>query len=242
MLQIVGSFFLPFRGIVLIFKPGVKRFALIPLVINALIYIGIGWIATVYFEDFTARYLPQDDIWHYLNWILWPLAIVAYVLVAFYSFTLVANFIGAPFNGLLAAHVENYLTGKLPPETDESIASAVLPALIGEIQKMFYFLALVIPVLTLFLVPGINAIAPTLWLLLGLWFLTIEYCDYPMGNHGIRPTNQRKALASRRLDSLAFGAGAAVLMMTPVLQLAAMPAIVAGATRFWLERIDKRLV
>jgi len=202
-----------------------------------LLYIGIGWLAMVYFDDFTMRYLPQSGVLKYLEWILWPLAIIAYILLAFYSFTMIANLIGSPFNGLLAARVENHLTGKPPPETDESILAAVLPAIYGEAQKLFYFFALAIPVLILFVVPGLNAVAPTLWLLLWLWFVTVEYCDYPMGNHGIRPKNQRKALASRRLNSLAFGAGATLLMMTPVLQLAAMPAIVAGATRFWVERI-----
>ena len=237
MTQIINSFFLPFNGVVLIFKPGVKKFALLPLLLNCSLYLGIGWLAMVYFDDFTMRYLPQSGIWKYLEWILWPLAILAYILLAFYSFTIIANLIGSPFNGLLAARVENYLTGKPPPETEESVLGAVLPAIFGEVQKLFYFFVLAIPVLVLFIVPGLNAVAPTLWLLLGLWFITIEYCDYPMGNHGIRPKVQRKALASRRLNSLAFGAGATLLMMTPVLQLAAMTAIVAGATRFWLERI-----
>ena len=236
MIQLIHSFFLPFNGILLIFKPGVKKFALVPLLINTSLYIGIGWLAMSYFDEFTTRYLPQGGLWRFLDWIVWPLAVAAYVLVAFYSFTVIANLIGAPFNGLLAARVENHLTGKAPPEDEHSVLAATVPAIFGEVQKLTHFVLLAIPVLILFVVPGVNAIAPELWLLLGLWFLTLEYCDYPMGNHGIRPRKQRQMLAHRRLHSLAFGAGATVLMMTPVLQLAAMPATVAGATRFWVER------
>jgi CysZ protein len=59
-----------------------------------------------------------------------------------------------------------------------------------------------------------------------------------MGNHALRPKQQRQALRRSRLQSLAFGAGVTALMLIPLLQLAAMPAAVAGATRFWVDDLD----
>ena len=65
--------------------------------------------------------------------------------------------------------------------------AAIIPAVTGELGKIWYFLLRAIPVLILMLIPGLNAIGSVLWLLLGFWFLTMEYVDYPMGNHGLSP-------------------------------------------------------
>ena len=46
------------------------------------------------------------------RWLLWPIFALAVMLVGFYTFALVANFIAAPFNGMLAEAVERYLTGQ----------------------------------------------------------------------------------------------------------------------------------
>ncbi|MEZ5582290.1 MAG: hypothetical protein R3F37_05475 [Candidatus Competibacteraceae bacterium] len=42
------------------------------------------------------------------------------------------------------------------------------------------------PLLVLFVIPGVNVIAPLLWLVFGAWMLALQYADYPMGNHGLR--------------------------------------------------------
>ena len=56
-----------------------------------------------------------------------------------------------------------------------------------------------------------------------------------MGNHALRASQQRAQLRRRRFKSLAFGAGVTVMMLIPLVQFAAMPAAVAGATRFWVD-------
>ena len=93
--------------------------------------------------------------------------------------------------------------------------------------------------MVLFLIPGLNILVSIGWLLFGLWFLAIEYADYPMGNHALRPAEQRTKLRRSRLKALAFGAGVTVMMLIPVLQFAAMPAAVAGATRFWVDDLRR---
>jgi CysZ protein len=85
----------------------------------------------------------------------------------------------------------------------------------------------------------LNALAPALWVLLGFWFLALEYGDYPMGNHDLSPKDQRALLKARRLNALSFGAGATVLMLIPILNFAAMPATVIGATHLWTDRLSK---
>lgn len=240
MTQLIAAFSLPFNGIILIFKPGLRRYAVIPVLLNGLLYVGVAWVGFVYFDAFMARHLPQGAWWQYLQWLLWPLAVIAYLLIAFYTFTILANLLGAPFNSLLALRTEALLTGIAPHQDEPPLWRTIAPAVFGELRKLAYFLRLAVPVLLLFLIPGLNVFAPPLWILLGLWFLALEYADYPMGNHGVALGTQRRILRQHRLASLAFGAGATVLMLLPGLQLLAMPALVAGATKFWVRQLRPR--
>jgi len=217
-------------------QPGLRKFALVPVSISIVIYAGIAVLAYFYSSEVVDRYIPKEGLWAYLEWLIWPLVVIAYLFVMFYSFTIIANLFGAPFNGILAAQVERHLTGRVPPESPQAWWREIVPALLGEVQKLLYFVALAVPVLILLLIPGINALGSVLWILLGLWFLALEYCDYPLGNHGVAPKAQRRKLRERRLSALAFGAGATALMLVPGLQLLAMPALVAGATRLAVEQ------
>jgi CysZ protein len=238
MLSAISGFFLPFQGLGLIMRPGLRRYVLIPLLLNMLVFAGLAYLAGAYFDVFMDRWLPSQSWLEFLRWFLWLLFAVAYALALFYGFTLVANLIGAPFNGVLAARVEEKLTGERPAESDESLIKAVGPALVGELGKIGYFATRALPLLVLFLVPGLNIFVTIGWILFGFWFLAIEYADYPMGNHGFKPKEQRARLRSKRIKSLAFGAGVTTLMLIPVLQFAAMPAAVAAATRLWVDDLS----
>jgi CysZ protein len=235
MLSAISGFFLPFQGIRVIFKPGLRRFVVIPLALNIVVFATLAYFAGSYFETFMDRWLPTHEWLEWLRWLLWLLFAATYALLLFYSFTILANLIASPFNALLAAKVEETLTGKRPADSDESLLQAVGPAISGEIGKIIYFLTRALPLLLLFFVPGINVLVSLAWLLFGFWFLAVEYADYPMGNHALKPAEQRQHLRSKRLKSLFFGAGTTVMMLIPVVQLAAMPAAVAGATRLWVD-------
>lgn len=237
MLSSISGFFLPFQGVRLLFTPGLRRFVAIPLLLNILIFAALAYIAGLYFDDFMDRWLPSQSWLEFLRWILWLLFAVAYALALFYGFTMIANLIAAPFNGILAARIEEKLTGVRPPDADESLLKAIGPAIAGELGKILYFASRAIPLLLLFFVPGLNIVVSIGWVVFGFWFLAIEYADYPMGNHAVRPKAQRQHLRQKRFKSLAFGAGVTVMMLIPILQFAAMPAAVAGATRLWVDNL-----
>jgi len=235
MISLLNTFLLPLRGLSLVFSPGLRRYVVLPLLVNVLVFALTAWIGSHYFAQFIAWALPRESWLHYLEWLLWPLFVIAYLLLTFYSFTIVANLIASPFNGILAARVEERLTGRLPPDSPTGLMAEILPAVTSEIGKLWYFAVRAVPVLILMMIPGVNAVGSLLWVLLGFWFLALEYMDYPMGNHHLRPAEQRRRLRAHPFRAWAFGAGANLLMMIPLLNLAAMPASVAGATRFWLE-------
>ena len=236
MLPLARGFFQPILGLRMLTHPGLRRFVLIPLLLNIVVFVAVGWFAATHFDTFMDQWLPSHEWLAFLRWIAWALFAAAYALATFYGFTLLANLIAAPFNSLLAAKIEARITGTAPPEGNESLMATVIPAITGEIGKIFYFLSRAIPLLLLFLVPGLNIVVTAVWILFGFWFLAIEYADYPMANHALSPTEQRAILRRSPLEALAFGAGATLLMLIPLVQFAAMPAAVAGATRLWMDQ------
>jgi CysZ protein len=229
------------RGLGLLNKPGIRPFVLIPLLVNIIVFTLLIWLGIVEFETLLESLLPSDESWFaWLRWLLWPLFAIALVLIVFYSFTVIANLIAAPFNGLLAERVERYLGGDLPqvPGGMKQVMKDLLPALRSELRKMGYFLLRAIPLLILFFIPGLQIAAPFLWIAFSAWFLSLEYGDYPMANHGLTFKAQHQRLKQSRFTALVFGGGLTLMMSIPLLNFVAMPAAVAGATIFWRERLQ----
>ena len=81
-----------------------------------------------------------------------------------------------------------------------------------------------------------NVAAPVVWFLVGSWLLAFEYLDYPFAETGTRFADQRRVLRRDLLTTVSFGAGVSALMLIPGLNLAAIPASVAGACLLWHER------
>lgn len=225
------------RGFSLINKPGIRRYAIIPLLINLTLFGVVIWYGAREFESFLNWLLPNWLEWG--RWILWPLFTVTALVVVFYTFTLVANLIGAPFNGLLAERLEALLSGRPLPQSQGSvyIIRTGATAILNELRKLGYVVAYMIPLLILFLIPGVNVLAPFVWLAFNAWMLAFEYADAPMANHDLTFRDERRLLAQNRF--LALGFGGAVLLMTsvPVLNFFVMPVGVAGATAMWVERL-----
>ncbi len=224
------------QGLKLLASPGLRRYVVMPLLINILVFSALAWIGMAQFEDLLDWMLPQDSWLSYFRYILWPLFAIATILVTFYSFTIVANLLAAPFNGILAEKVEIMLTGKNPPQMHVSIIKSIWPAVRSELIKLRYFIVRALPLLILFLIPGVNVIAPILWFLFGIWYLALEYADYPMANSGLEFKDQHGQMKQMRMTALGFGGGLTLLMMIPILNFAAMPAAVAGATAMWCDR------
>jgi CysZ protein len=229
------------QGVRLITRPGLRRFVLTPLLINILVFSGAIWYGVDRFESFLVWMQSKIPSWlEWLGWVLWPLFVLTLVILVFYSFTLVANLLAAPFNSLLAEKVELHLTGR-PLSSGGGWKKALIelvPTLIDELKKILFAIALAIPFLILFLFPGINLAAPFLWFLYTSWIFTLEYSDYPMGNHGLVFREMRARLRKKRVMGLGFGAATAGLTMVPVLNFIAMPSAVAGATAMWVGELS----
>ena len=221
------------HGARLVAQPGLRRFVLGPLAINVAVFAGAlagGWQLL---HQTLARWGLAGSDW--ALWLAW-LAFSAVATVAlFFSFSLVANVLASPFNGLLAEAVERHLKHRetalqfswqrLGAESGRAIYAAV--------RKLFYFSWRALPLLILSFLPGLNLLAVPLWLLFGGWMLAIEYLDCPLGNHAQAFPAAAHKLRGERGMALGFGLTLTVLTMVPVINFLAMPIGVAGATAMY---------
>lgn len=218
-------------------RPRIRRFILLPLAVNTALF-GVGTYAVIrYSESWMNHFLPQDSWLSYFRWLLWPLVAFTLILVIFYTFSLLANLIAAPFNSLLAAAVEKIETGQ-SPDSGYSLGKEILLSIEQECRKMVYFLLLGIPTLILALL--LPPVAPFVWFVYAAWCAALQYMDYPMANHGIAFREQRHKLRQKRTDTLSFGSLSVVLTLIPGLNFIAMPVSVIAATLYWCRTLQQR--
>jgi len=225
------------RGFSMIMKPGLKRYVIIPLLISVIVFSLAGWIGYIQFENFINTMLPEDSWMQWLSWILWPVFFLTFLFIIFYGYTIIANLIAAPFNSKLAEAVARKLDSEIAFPESEPLIKDVTKSIFSELRKLLYYLIRALPLLLLMLFPLTSAVASIVWLMFSAWFLALEYAAYPLENQKLLFKEQRQTLGKNKLSAMSFGAGVTVLLLIPVLNLAAMPAAVAGATIYWHEKL-----
>ena len=230
------------RGAKLLKHPSLRLFVLIPLLVNIVIFGGLIWYGLSYLTEMMEDWLSVIPDWlDFIKWIIWPLVGLTVSLVTGYLFTAVALIIASPFNALLAEKAEELVTGK-PVDSLEGLAAALaaMPrGILREISKLLYYIPMAVFVLVLTFIPGLNAVAPVLWFLLGAWMMSIQFVDYPMDNHQLSFADVKEAVRSRRLSSMGFGGVVALCTGIPVVNFFVVPAAVVGATLLWCEELDQ---
>jgi CysZ protein len=224
------------EGFSLLRKPGLRRFVLMPLLINILLFGGlIGW-AYGWVDGSSRAMLSGLPEWlHWLRYIVVPVFVLTSLVVIFYGFSMLANLIAAPFNGLLAEAVECHLTGKSMQGDWRQLLRDIVPSIMSELRKLLYFALRALPLLLLLLVPLVNVAASVLWVLFSAWMMTVQYMDYPMANHQLFFKDQRARLRKRPLLAWSFGGLVMLCTLVPVINFIIMPAAVAGATAIWVR-------
>lgn len=221
-------------GFGLIFKSGIRRYVIIPLIINTGLFAAAIYLLSQQLDSWMQKLLPDWLSW--LEWLIWPLFALTLLFIVFFTFTLVANLVSAPFNSYLSASVELKLTGSKPENiVNEPVWKTVVRTVGAEIRKTLYFLRWLIPLVLLTIIPVINVAAPFAWFLFAAWSFSIEYMDSPLGNRGMLFEEIREYNRKNRLRSLGLGTGVFVMTSIPFLNFLAMPVAVCAATKMTVK-------
>lgn len=227
------------RGFGLIMRPGLRRFFIIPAAINLIVFVAVVIAGIYWYEVLLDAMLPDGQAWwvEIARGMLWVLFATVVLVFMFFAFTIVANLLAAPFNGLLAENIERLQTGAaLAPPSGGRWLARTATAVASELRKFLYYLKFLIIGLIMLLIPILNLFAPVYWVAMGAWMLAFEYLAYPMENHGYDFRQVRERLRQRRLLSVGFGASVMAASLVPVVNFLVMPAAVAGATLMWIDR------
>ena len=99
-------------------QPGLRRFVIIPLIANLLLFAAlIGW-GIQQFNLLMARLMPQLPDWAaFVEWLLWPMFALVVLLLLFFGFSVLANIIASPFYGFLAEKIAEQERNEVSPQT-----------------------------------------------------------------------------------------------------------------------------
>ncbi|WP_448552600.1 sulfate transporter CysZ [Thalassotalea montiporae] len=224
-----------FQGFNLINSKGLRRFVLIPLAVNLVIFgITFYWLL-LQLNDYISQllgWLPEALAW--LEYMVWPVAVVAILIGFSFIFSAIANWLAAPFNGLLAEKVEAKLTGQQDNSGGLSDVFKDIPRTLSrEWCKLRYYLPRAIGFfIIMWILPFIGQI---IWFLFVSWMMAVQYLDYPFDNHKINFELMRGRLNEHKGQSYSFGITTALFSMIPFVNLIVMPVAICGATALWVD-------
>ena len=216
-----------FKGLKLLTSNQLRAFIVIPVLINVVLYSVALMLGYYYLTDLIEQFIPG---WlHWLSWVLWPLFFISFFIAGFFTFTVLANLLAAPFYGKLSAKTLMLINGQVK-EIEEQPLLKVMSA---ELKRAGYLLSRALPLLVLSFIPGVNVLAPFLWALFSAWGMSLEYMAYPLENAGVLFPEQKQLVKSIRLGALSFGGLAAMGLTIPLINIIIAPVAVIGATIYF---------
>ncbi len=207
----------------LLWRPELRKFLLWPLAVNGVIFSAAYVTGYHYLNQWIQQLLPAWLIW--LHWLLQPLFFVAFAVMLFFSFGVLANLIAAPFYSRLAARVEQLLGG----DAQIPVEAGWRQSLGAESRRLLYLSSRLGPLSLLFLIPGLNLLAPLLWSVFAAWGFGLEYLSYPLENRGVLFPEQQAWARRRPLGVLSFGAAVGLGLSAPLLNVFVGPLAVIAA-------------
>ncbi|KGY08943.1 sulfate transporter CysZ [Vibrio sinaloensis] len=231
-----------FYGLNLAMRPGIRQFVLLPLLANVILVGGALFYLFSHLDIWIEHLIGQlPEFLSWLSYLLWPLLVLTILATFSYFFSTLANFVAAPFNGLLAEKVEEHLTQQKVNEDGLLSTIKDTPRILArEWRKLVYVLPKAIGLFLLLLIPALGqTIGPFLWFAFTAWILAIQYCDYPFDNHKISFNDMRNNLKQKQGKAYSFGALVSIFTTIPILNLIVMPVAVCGATAMWVAEFKK---
>lgn len=232
----------PLRGARFVFieRPGLVRYWLPPILITGAALAGLGYVIWEAGPGWAEALWSEPDgaIARFFHGLLsWVLMLMMFA-VGIVAVALVSNVIAAPFNDALSQAVERELGhGDGPPPTLRAIVADLRRTVQLELRKLGLYVLIMAPAaLASLMLPGVG---PPIYSVLGfvvtVAFLALDYVDWPAARRNV-PARRRLGLLTTHTGAMfGFGVAVWVCMWVPLLNLAFMPAAVAGGTMLYLD-------
>ena len=99
-----------FDGFQLIRRPGLRRYFIVPCLINAAVLTVLVMLSYSRFDGWVAVIMSWFPNWMFaLYWLVWGISLIVLLVLLLFIFTFVANIIASPFNAILSMKVEQPL-------------------------------------------------------------------------------------------------------------------------------------
>lgn len=220
------------QGFVYLQRPELRRYLWIPLAINLVLY-SVAFVAGyAAMNHWLPLLIPDWLTW--LSWVLWPLFFVSFMLMSFFTFTLLANLIASPWYSALSNHALSLING----QSYTPVELVWHKAIFGELKRLGYLALRLLPLIVLSVIPVINSVAPILWALFGAWALAMEFVSYPAENRGLGFQQQKQLVQSNRLGMLSLGFMVNLGLMIPVVNLVIGQTAVIAATLMLKQLVE----
>jgi CysZ protein len=217
--------------------PGLFKYLFIPLLINILAFIGVGFAVYYYYSDIVAWIWSKPDGWFgRIFWYLFYIFIFLTVLLLGYvAFFIVQAIISAPFNDLLSERVESIVYKRAPKPFSWGVLLAGLGmTILHELAKLSLWLLMMAPLFLLNFVPVIGFVVfPIGGLYISARFFSYDSMDLCMARRMWKFRKKWGALRRHRALTTGFGSAVAGSLLIPILGFFTMPmAAVAGTLLF----------
>ncbi|WP_131781920.1 sulfate transporter CysZ [Legionella gresilensis] len=227
-------------GMVNLPTKGLRRFVILPIFFNLLVFIGLFYLLYHYLFPLSNYYVNQLPSWlSFLSTIFMIFFILSCFLFFLATFTIVFNLIAAPFNGILAERAQYLLRNQMIPELTYS--EITVRTVKRQMQFISYFFPRFIGMCFLFFIPFIHPFFPFIWFAFNSWILSMQYQDYAMDNNLVDFKTMRQLMRQNKEESFGFGFLINCISFIPILNIVSMPAGVIGGVLMFCDRHSQKL-
>ncbi len=253
----ITGFMLPIKGAqILLSTKRSKRWAVMPLIVNIIIYIMLisifVWlISLIKIPELSWEFWGSfgtwlSDIINAMAGILkWTLTMPLVFVLCYFTFTIVGMVVAAPFNDILSEKLEDQICIEVEQgdeEPDRPLRLDMKAAVISIISsfkfvvRQIFYSVLTLPFL---LIPFVGA---TMLFLVTAYFTGIGFLDVGMARNYLPYECKLPAISQNKWTIIGFGAGMEILFMIPLAGLLMLPLGVAGGTSLYCDIDWERLL
>ncbi|MDB5036227.1 MAG: hypothetical protein JWQ98_3468 [Chlorobi bacterium] len=215
----------------------VRRYAMMPLLINLLLFaIGVPLLVWLVIGQ-VGRLMPAAGFGP-LRMLMQIVVALALVIGSVFAFTAIGGVIAAPFHSLLARAVEEHLTGR-PLRDDPGFVSGAFRSIITALGRLLLFALLYPPILATALIPVAGVVLqPLLTTLYGAFVLSLDFSDPVFERHIPKLRDRMRYIGRRKPRYLGFGLVCVAIALVPILNFILLPVSVTAAAILFVEDND----